>query len=105
MRSLKRIKLESKGEDEHLINLRFHKLCTFSAFISNKSIYIYFSLCANINRLDARCEDLQRCLDETRLLVETSERKNKSSHKNSSSNLEKKLSHSGKSIIFLTALV
>merc|ERR1719189_3169402 len=52
------------------------------------------SLCANINRLDARCEDLQRCLDEARLKAEVTERKNKSSHQNFSSNTEKKLSHS-----------
>ena len=64
------------------------------------SFFLRPSLCANINRLDARCEDLQRCLDETRLIVETSERKNKSSNQNFSSNTEKKLSHSGKSNMF-----
>ena len=58
-------------------------------------LIIFPSLCANINRLDARCEDLQRCLDEARQLVESSERKNKSLNQDSSIDVEKKISRSG----------
>jgi hypothetical protein len=59
------------------------------------NLIFFHSLCTNINRLDARCEDLQRCLDEARHLVETSERKNKSVNQNSSIDVEKKISRSG----------
>ena len=57
--------------------------------------YFYSSLCANINRLDARCEDLQRCLDEARLKAEIAERQHKTTSLNIPVDKDKPSSYSG----------
>ena len=62
---------------------------------------IHYSLCANINRLESRCEELQRCLDEARLSLETSERRSKNLNHDSTNDTEKQSSHSGNCIKYL----
>ena len=62
---------------------------------------IHYSLCANINRLESRCEELQRCLDEARLSLETSERRSKNLNHDSTNDNEKQSSHSGNCIKYL----
>ena len=62
---------------------------------------IHYSLCANINRLESRCEELQRCLDEARLSLETSERRSKNLNHDSTNDNEKQSSHSGNCFKYL----
>ena len=64
-------------------------------------VMIHYSLCANINRLESRCEELQRCLDEARLSLETSERRSKNLNHDSTNDTEEQSSHSGNSINYL----
>ena len=64
-------------------------------------VMIHYSLCANINRLESRCEELQRCLDEARLSLETSERRSKNLNHDSTNDNEKQSSHSGNCIKYL----